>query len=157
MKKFILFLFAFTILSIIFSCDADAQNRDRDLTFSTNQWIKDYTGKAGDTIGAGDSTWSYTILVNKPYKVLWDFYMDIDSVGGTAASCPIYIQYRTLDVDNFTDIDTIKWTGNVDTTFHKYQYTTPTEKREFRVLVKGSTSTFVAEIQRFIARFCRAQ
>jgi len=70
-----------------------------------------------DSLGIGDSTWTYTVRKLSREKVLTTFRVVLDSVGGTAvADVTINFKYKPWLKAPWVTDSTVTYTGTVDTT-----------------------------------------
>jgi hypothetical protein len=151
MKKIILLL-----TGLLFILVLSAQNSSTyDATFKSKATylIVDITGAPGDTIGSGDSTWTYTTRLFTPSKLFYDGYVALDSTGGTASIVTILWQGRDMSVDGWTTITTDTWVDGADTTLNYEQFTTAQPYKDYKLSITGADDEFAFKITRFIARF----
>lgn len=144
------------IIGMLFVASLSAQNSSAyDATFKSGATylVTDKTGSDRDTIGAGDSTWTYTTRLYTPSKLFYDNYIALDSVGGTASTVTILYQGRDMSVDDWTTITTVTWDNGADTTVNFEQFTTAQPYKDYRVSITGSDDSFRVKITRFIARY----
>lgn len=146
----------FIILLLFVAGLTYAQNSsDYDATFKSNSTylISDITGATSDTIGSGDSTWTYTSRLYPPSKLFYDMYIALDSIGGTAATVTVALNGRDMSVDSWTEITAVTWDNGADTTINFEQFTTAQPYKDYQVTVTGSTDSFTVRVTRFIQRY----
>lgn len=156
MKKLIIILVMFAFVVATYA-QADKTMAAND---SKGSWLYESSLGSGDTIGAGDSTWYYTVYPNKGERLYYNISINIDSVGGTggvANLVPVILQGRDLSSDSFTNIDTIAWTGSAsatnDTTIRFTQETTAQFYTEYRLSITAANDSFRALIDWIKFRF----
>lgn len=151
MKRLIL------LLSVLcFGLSIFAQNSSTyDATFKSSETylVVDKTGSTADTIGANDSTWTYTTRLYTPSKLFYDMHVALDSIDGTSATTIIRLNARDMSVDDWTVIDSAVWTTGADTIINFEQFTTAQPYKDYQVSVTGGTDSFTVRVTRFIQRF----
>lgn len=143
MKKFLGILLIMVLSFTI--CEAQNQTVDKQMKYADT--YLNYTGVASDTIGT-DSTWTYTVRKKTDARLFPYMYMEIDSISGTAADVYIIRQGKVTPSESYTNIDTVTWTVTTSDTTLKFDDSTARKFQYTRYLVKGSASTFKAEIQK---------
>ena len=155
MKKttLILLLLNFT-LAVTFGQRGSGQatSVDKSLGYD-NTWFT-YPGVATDTLGVNDSIWDFTIGVLKDAKHYGDFYLDLDSIGGTATNVNIYIQKKSHDFESFSTVDTITWAATGDTTF-RYETASAQSAAFWRVHVVMDSDGFRMKVNRLDGYFVK--
>lgn len=155
MKKFLIFSI---LLTFLVSAYADAQ-KSKTMTANdkSGSWLLDKSFGSSDIIGAGDSTWYYTVIPNKGERLYYEAKISLDSTGGTggiADLVPVLLQGRNLSTDDWTTITTTNWIGSTaDTTIKFTQVTTAQFYTEYRVSITAANDSFAAKINRLIMRF----
>lgn len=155
MKKLI--TISFLILLVAVSVNAQVEKVMKAVD-PPKSWLHDANLSASDTIGAGDSTWTYQISPNKGEALYYDVYMDIDSVGGTggiANLVPVLLQGRRLETDPWTTITTVNYAVTADTIFKYSQVSTAQFYTDYRISITAANDAVSVLISRLIFRFWR--
>lgn len=130
---------------------AHGQNQDVDKTLNYEQTFVYFNGSSVDTIGTGDSTWTYTVNKYNLSTVFPYIYMAIDTVtGGSGDLTNIYLQGRVTVDEDYANIDTVQYYSTADTTFEfdiTVSATTGRKEQFWRIAVEGSTDDVKLEIQ----------
>lgn len=126
------------VLSVAFSY---SQNATIDKTMGYDDVLIEYTGDATDTIGATDSTWTYTLKKKTDTRNYLSTEIHLDSIGGTADTVFVIRQYKKFSFGTYANLDTVIWAGSADTII-KIVDGTARHNWYWRYLVKGSTSSF---------------
>lgn len=104
------------IISLVFCvCLVHAQNEtiDRSLSYESTYFLQPLTAE----LITGDSTFTYVVRKLSDEKIYPYFYVELDSLGGTAGNVNVYLQYKVFPDEAFTDLDTVIYAGTVDTSF----------------------------------------
>ena len=147
MKNFILILF---MLVFAFTNTTEAQNKTiYDVDFDSEQVLRQYRGKALDTVSTNKTTFSYTIYnsgqaTNKE-KFTQYWLVALDSISGTAADVTIAYQRRMNVFNTWTTDSTQTFAGTTSDTTLIYYDTTVKPDPYRRVLVTYG-SGFVVKI-----------
>lgn len=150
MKKLLTIL----LLSGLFLAVTFAQNETFDASLGYDYTYNLYTGTAGDTIGSGDSTWTYTIEKLTDTKIFAYARLELDSTGGTGAPVTVLLQNKVFNSETFSNIDTVTWTVGTDTTII-FETTTSDIADKWRILMTGSTDGFRAKVPRLDMKFIK--
>lgn len=120
MKNLLILLIAFVaIVAANAQITQDPQNSesiDQSLGYGTNASYLYYNGQAFDTLGSGDSVWTYTVRVKSKFKLQPECYAILDSVGGTNAAVTLNLYSKAFAADNYTRRETTTWISGADTT-----------------------------------------
>lgn len=149
MKRLILL---FTSLIVVFAASAQLRtDTGYDKVVDINESAYFYVGTATDVIGDGDSTLTFTVLVETHDEVICDVYLDIDSISAGAA-VPIYFKGKQFPDDAYTAIDTVTYAMTADTTF-TFTSTTAQKYRYWQVSIEAPADSIEAELQKAYFKF----
>lgn len=120
----------FVIFSlIVFAFGLEAQNGAVDYTLKYSESYVYFAGSDADTIGIGDSTFTYTVEKSSLKETAAYAYFSLDSVGGTAANVVVNLESRVTPRESWNIRETVTYAGQADTTFilesdstHKARY-----------------------------------
>lgn len=133
------------------------QNRTVDRELNYEQTFVYFNGSSVDTLGTGDSTWTYTVRKANISTVFPYVYMEIDTVtGGSEDVTNIYLQARVTPDEDFANIDTVQYYSTADTTFAfdvSVSSTTGRKEQDWRISVNGSTDDVKLEIETLNFKF----
>jgi len=148
-------IFIIALLFVIVGLTSAQNSSTYDATFKSDKTylITDIVGATGDTIGSGDSTWTYTTRLYPPSKLFYDMYLALDSTGGTAATVTVVLNGRDMSVDSWTEITSVTWNDGADTTINFEQFTTAQPYKDYQVTITGETDSFRVKVTRFIQRY----
>lgn len=148
MKNFII-----GILFLAFAFTASAQNTVLDKSLNYSETFVYYTGIASDTIGIGDSTWTYTIWKynDEPGNVY--VYADIDSVSLSSGEVSVVLQGKVLPEESYTDIATATYALTADTVILFDQTATQYDYQYWRVSLTGDNDENKVEVQKLDWKF----
>lgn len=146
MKKY--FLIAIMALFVGISY---GQNQTVDKELSYDQTFVYFNGSSVDTLGTGDSTWTYTVNKQNLSTVYPYVYVAIDTLTGTSQDVTnIYLQAKVFPDESYSNIDTVQYYASADTTFTfdiSVSATTGRKEQFWRVNMVGSTDDVKLEIQ----------
>lgn len=127
----------------LFALTSFAQDEtvDRSLSYDDTWFL--YTGQASDSIQDGDSIFTYTIEKRTDSKTFAYFYIECDSVGGTASAVTYYLQNKVFQDEAFSNLDTVVWTAGADTSF-TFEVTTSDIADYWRIYRIGADDEFNA-------------
>ena len=113
-----------------------------------------YTGLAKDTIGVGDSVYTFAVRKKSLSTVMPYAYVSIDSTGGTANSVTVSLESKTFEQEDYTVRESATWTLGQDTaivlisdTAHISEY--------WRIKLSGADDTFKAKILKLNLKFAQ--
>ena len=131
-----------------------AQNKTVDNVLNYDETFVIFEGTSSDVLESGDSTWMYTIQKKTDEKVFAYFFIDLDSVGGTAADVNIYLQRKVFGSESYSNVDTVTYAGTTDTTF--VIKTTSADWGDYwRINIVGSNDEFEIKINELNAKFLK--
>lgn len=126
MKAFKFIIGLFLILSAF--C-VKAQNEDNYDVYLDNEIMTQYRGTAVDTLGAGKTTWTFTVFaanqIDTKEKLTQYWEINLDSISGTAAATSVAFQTRKSIFSAWTSDSTVNWYGTSADTTIKFYDTTP--------------------------------
>jgi hypothetical protein len=154
MKKiFSIMLLLSLCLTVTFAQRGENQQTTVDKSLGYDQTYFLYPGLVTDSVGVIDSTWSFTIgkLTRKPVKA--NFYLDLDSTGGTFDTVNFYIQKKVHDLADFVNTDTLYWKVGSDTIIKEWQTSSFHTADFWRLYIEGTNNTFKFHINRLDGKF----
>lgn len=143
------------ILSASLLCNAqDPQSQvsvNATLGYGTDVSYIYYNGQATDTIGIGDSTWTYVLRAKSKFKLQPEVYLSLDSTGGTANAVTINLYSKTFGPANYVLRETDTWFDGSDTTL--IMSSDSSHISEFwKVELIGTDDTFKAKMDQLIIK-----
>lgn len=139
------------ILGLTMGLMSFGQNQTVDHTLNYEQTFVYFNGSANDTIGTGDSTWTYTVEKYNLSTVYPYVYMAIDTVtGGSEDVTNIYLQGKVTVDEDYVNIDTVQYYSTADTAFTfdiSISSTTGRKEQFWRIAVEGSTDDVKLEVE----------
>ena len=148
MKKLLLFIaFTFSLL-----CMVNAQNEtvDRSLSYESTYFTQPLSAE----LTTGDSIFTYVVRKLSDEKIYPYFYIELDSLGGTAGNVNVYLQYKVFGEQTFTDLDTVTYAGSVDTSFVFFPNTRHIADY-WRIYIIGASDEFNVGIDRINGKFVK--
>jgi len=143
MKNLIFITLLFSILPVF------GQNATIDKTLEYGQTYINFSGVAADTIGVGDSTWTYTVYKKSDDNIYPYIYTDLAVVaGGTPDTVLVILQGKVFANQSFTALDTVIWRGNPDNAITPFDYTTANKNQIWRVMLQGSNDAIKARVSK---------
>lgn len=145
-KLFISFIFAvsFILMATAQTPQTPTVTGVADVSVSTNGSWAYHTGLASDTIGVGDSIWTYSAqkyTVDRSYAGFW---VEVDSTGGTGAAITIYLQKKALDKQSWVNTDTVTISTGVDSSFF-YESALPHSAQFWRFYAIAANDSYKAK------------
>lgn len=144
----------FLLVSIFIVLGISSMNAQNQTLSYSNTWFE-YNGSDGDTIGYGDSVYTYTITKYTTNKVTPRLYVELDSIGGAAAEVTTYLQKKVSSDESWSNIDTVVYNGTVDTSYimqpdntqigDYYRFYLQCENDGFNLKIKTINGKFVYE------------
>jgi hypothetical protein len=113
MKK----LFSIMLLVLTIGLTTYSQNEPVKTSIGVSKNSYSFIARTTDTIGATDSTFSFAIFKDIDSRIYSHIRVSIDKFGTTADSVDIILKYKVLNSESFTNLDTTRWYGSVDTNF----------------------------------------
>jgi hypothetical protein len=132
-----------------------AETVDQTLGYGTDASYLYYTGQTADTLGAGDSVYTYTFRAKSKFPLKPEAYISVDSTGGTVATGTITLSSKTFAVNDYTIRETVSWVSGIDSVkklesdsshiseFWKLQISFPNDG--FRVKIKEHVIKFTED------------
>jgi len=153
MKKIIIFIFAFVVLFAGAAyVGTDIMTEPVNTTLSYDQSYVWYTGLAKDTIGIGDSVYTFPVRKKSLSKVAPYAYISIDSTGGTANVVTVTLESKAFEDESYIVRETASWTLGGDTVI-KLLSDTAHISEFWQVKLSGADDTFKAKILKLNLKF----
>lgn len=105
---------------------------------------------ASDSLHTGsDSTFTWTIRLNKAVDLLYDVQVELDSLSGTP-DYDVDLKYKVFENDSWSDAETdVTWDGtSSDTTITFTEHTTAIFATQLQLQVNGQASTGGAKVSK---------
>jgi len=141
-----------TVILALITLVSFSQNQSVDRTLGYDDTYILFSGTSSDYVLDEDSTWSYTIEKKTDNEVKAYYRLDLDSISGTAEDVNIYFQNKLFEDDDFTDVDTVVYSGSADTTIY-FNYSSNLSGDFHRVLVSKNDNDFKVLIKYLKAKF----
>lgn len=152
--KYLKVLFVFALV-LLFNNTVDAQNRTvYDALMQGGNTLREYRGKAVDTLGIGKTTFTYTFFIHANEAVGSYYEIALDSISGTAASTAVAFQSRKNIFTTWATDSTVNWSGTTSDTTIVYYDTLQTVDPYRRILVTY-TSDFKIKVDWLSGLFIR--
>jgi hypothetical protein len=105
-----------------------------------DKYIYSYTGVSSDTAGAGTTTWSKEIFLNKLDGLYYNAKVIVSDYSA-GATCTVALQGKMFESDSYSTITTLTWHGGgTDTTLLYTQNTNKIYYRYLKFLVTRTAS-----------------
>ena len=111
-----------------------------------------YNGVTADTLGVGDSIWTYSVRKKALSKITPYVYIALDSVGGTKNNVTITLESKCFEAENYIPRETKTWKLGRDTTL-VFQSDTAHISEFWRVKLKGANDIFKVKVTKLNLKF----
>lgn len=115
-------LFILLLLGM-FSLVTFGQNSTIDARLGYDETFKTVTLSSSDSIGVGDSLWTYTVYKKTRGPSICYYRLYLDSLSGTSDTVDIFLQKKVFGTpqssasEGYTNVDTVTYYGTADTGF----------------------------------------
>lgn len=148
----------FSILLLGFmSLVAISQNGRVDAKLGYNETYKTLECTSADSLGQGDSTWTYTVYKRTAEPSICYYRIYLDSLSGTPDTVDIFLQKKvfgypqTSGSETYTNIDTVTYYGTADTVISAYS-SSSTYADFYRILIKERGDNFKVGIDSLMVK-----
>lgn len=123
------------------------QNGTVDARLGYEETWKTLKCTTADSIGQGDSTWTYTVYKKTVEPSVCYYRIYLDSLSGTSDTVDIFLQKKVFGYpesyasETYSNIDTVTYYGTADTVISAYN-SSATYSDFYRVLVKERGDNF---------------
>ena len=121
-------------------------------TVDYNESFVWYTGVTADTLGIGDSIWTYSVRKKSLEKIMPYVYIALDSVGGAKNNVVITLESKCFEQETYSIRETKTWKLGRDTTLI-FQSDTAHISEFWRVKLKGANDIFKVKVIRLNLKF----
>lgn len=121
-------------------------------TVDYNESFVWYPGVTADTLGVGDSVWTYSVRKKSLAKIIPYVYIALDSVGGAKNNVTITLESKCFEQENYIPRETKIWKLGRDTVA-VFQSDTAHISEFWRVKLKGANDIFKVKVTRLNLKF----
>lgn len=150
----------FILISLLFCVNLFSQNSistsyntllDYDETFV---W---YNGATADSIGSGDSIYTYTVYKKTDARLYPYIALKLDSARGTGDTVNVFLKHKVGDQESFANLDTAVWRGQAASSGDTltFDYNTATKGGFYQIYVIGEGDSFKATLDWLEIKFVK--
>jgi len=153
MKKFLTFLFLGLLLMVGAAYTVDnIMTEPVNSTINYDESFFYYSGLAKDTIGVGDSVYTFALRKKSLSKVTPYTYISLDSTGGTANVVTVTLESKVFEQENYTIRESKIWHDGGDTAII-FESDTAHISEYWRIKLSGANDTFKAKVLKLNFKF----
>jgi hypothetical protein len=147
MKKlfYIISIILLSIAGLAYTVNETVFSEPVNTTVGYDQSYYYYTGQAKDTIGVGDSVYTFPVRKKSLSTVLPYVYVAIDSTGGTFDTVTVQLQSKVFEDESYITRESATWNLGSDTII-VLQSDTSHISEYWRIRVACEDDTFKAKI-----------